>query len=72
MLKLTLSKLSFAVVNGPVKLLSRNALSLKTKFGTTASIQIEDSEERCLRDRYAVLWKAEDEENRYSARIVTT
>ena len=33
-----------------------------------ATIQMEDWEERYPEDRYAVLWKAKDEENRYSAR----
>ena len=33
-----------------------------------ATIQIEDWEESYSENRYAVLWKAKDEENRYSAR----
>jgi hypothetical protein len=33
-----------------------------------ATIQMEDWEEPCSKNRYAVLWKAKDEENRYSAR----
>jgi hypothetical protein len=33
-----------------------------------ATIQMEDWEERYPENRYAVLWKAKDEENRYSAR----
>jgi hypothetical protein len=33
-----------------------------------ATIQMEEWEERYPEDRYAVLWKAKDEENRYSAR----
>jgi hypothetical protein len=31
---------------------------------------MEDLEERYPEDRYAVLWKAENEENRYSARLL--
>ena len=32
------------------------------------TIEMEDWEERYSENRYAVLWKAKDEENRYSAR----
>jgi hypothetical protein len=41
---------------------------LKSTVIQTARIQIEDWEEGYPEDRYAVLWKAKDEENRYSAR----
>ena len=41
---------------------------LKRAVIQAATIQMEDWEERCPEDRYTVLWKAEDEENRYSAR----
>jgi hypothetical protein len=41
---------------------------LKSTVIQTATIQIEDWEEAYSENRYAVLWKAEDEENRYSAR----
>ena len=41
---------------------------LKTTVIQAATIQMEDWEERYSENRYAVLWKAKDEENRYSAR----
>jgi hypothetical protein len=41
---------------------------LKSTMIRAATIQMEDWEERYSEDRYAVLWKAKDEENRYSAR----
>jgi hypothetical protein len=41
---------------------------LKSTLIRAATIQMEDSEERYSENRYAVLWKAKDEENRYSAR----
>jgi len=41
---------------------------LKSRMIQAATIQIEDWEERYPENRYTVLWKAEDEENRYSAR----
>jgi hypothetical protein len=41
---------------------------LKSTVIQTARIRIEDWEEGYPEDRYAVLWKAKDEENRYSAR----
>ena len=33
-----------------------------------ATIQIEEREECCPENSYAVLWRGKDEENRYSAR----
>ena len=41
---------------------------LKGRVIQAATIQIEDWEERSPENRYIVLWKAKDEENRYSAR----
>jgi hypothetical protein len=41
---------------------------LKSTVIRAATIQMEDWEERYSENRYAVLWKAKDEENRYSAR----
>jgi hypothetical protein len=41
---------------------------LKSTVIQAATIQMEDWEERYSENRYAVLWKAKDEENRYSAR----
>jgi hypothetical protein len=41
---------------------------LKSTVIQAATIQVEDWEERYSENRYAVLWKAKDEENRYSAR----
>jgi hypothetical protein len=41
---------------------------LKSAVIQAATIQVEDWEERYPENRYAVLWKAKDEENRYSAR----
>jgi metal-responsive CopG/Arc/MetJ family transcriptional regulator len=41
---------------------------LKSTVIQTATIQMEDWEERHSENRYAVLWKAKDEENRYLAR----
>ena len=41
---------------------------LKSTVIEAATIQMEDWEEGCSENRYAVLWKAKDEENRYSAR----
>jgi hypothetical protein len=34
----------------------------------SATIELEDMEERYPENRYVVLWKAKDEESRYSAR----
>ena len=41
---------------------------LKSTVIQAATIQVEDSEESNPENRYTVLWKAKDEENRYSAR----
>ena len=41
---------------------------LKSTVIQAATIQIEDWEKGYSENRYAVLWKAKDEENRYSAR----
>ena len=41
---------------------------LKSRVIQAATIQIEDWEERYPDDRYTVLWKDKDEENRYLAR----
>jgi hypothetical protein len=41
---------------------------LKSAVIQAATIQVEDWEECYPENRYAVLWKAKDEENRYSAR----
>jgi hypothetical protein len=41
---------------------------LKSTIIQAATIQMEDWEGRYSENRYAVLWKAKDEENRYSAR----
>jgi hypothetical protein len=41
---------------------------LRSTVIQAATIQMEDWEERYSENRYAVLWKAKDEENRYSAR----
>ena len=41
---------------------------LKSTVIQAATIEMEDWEERYSENRYAVLWKANDEENRYSAR----
>jgi hypothetical protein len=41
---------------------------LKSTVIQAATIQIEDWEEGNPENRYTVLWKAKDEENRYSAR----
>ena len=41
---------------------------LKSTVIQAATMQMEDWEERYPENRYAVLWKAKDEENRYSAR----
>ena len=41
---------------------------LKSTVVQAATIQMEDWEEGYSENRYAVLWKAKDEENRYSAR----
>jgi hypothetical protein len=41
---------------------------LKSTVIQAATIEMEDWEERYSENRYAVLWKAKDEENRYSAR----
>jgi hypothetical protein len=41
---------------------------LKSAIIQAAIIQMEEWEEHYLENRYAVLWKGEDEENRYSAR----
>jgi hypothetical protein len=41
---------------------------LKSTVIRAATIQMEDSGECYSENRYAVLWKARDEENRYSAR----
>jgi hypothetical protein len=43
---------------------------LKSTVIQAALIQMEDWEELCSENRYAVLWKAKDEENRYSARTL--
>jgi hypothetical protein len=43
---------------------------LKSTVIQAAIIQMEDWEELCSENRYAVLWKAKDEENRYSARTL--
>jgi len=40
---------------------------LKSTVIQAATIQMEDWEERYSENRYAVLWQAKDEENRYSA-----
>ena len=40
---------------------------LKSTVIQAATIQLEDWEEPHPENRYAVLWKAQDEENRYSA-----
>ena len=41
---------------------------LKSTVIEAATIQMEDWEDGYSENRYAVLWKAKDEENRYSAR----
>jgi len=41
---------------------------LKGRVIQAATIQIEDWEELSPENRYIVVWKAKDEENRYSAR----
>jgi hypothetical protein len=41
---------------------------LKSTVIQAATIQMEDWENVSPENRYAVLWKAKDEENRYSAR----
>jgi hypothetical protein len=41
---------------------------LKSTVIQDATIQMEDWDERYSENRYAVLWKAKGEENRYSAR----
>ena len=41
---------------------------LKSRVIQAATVQIEDSEDLHPENRYTVLWKAKDEENRYSAR----
>lgn len=41
---------------------------LKSRVVQAATIQIEDCEDRQPENRYTVLWKVKDEENRYSAR----
>jgi hypothetical protein len=41
---------------------------LKSKIIQSATIQMEDWEERYHKSRYTVLWKGEDEQNRYFAR----
>ena len=41
---------------------------LKSTVIQAATIQMEDWENGSSENRYAVLWKAKDEENRYSAR----
>jgi hypothetical protein len=41
---------------------------LKSTVIQAATIQMEDWENDSSENRYAVLWKAKDEENRYSAR----
>ena len=41
---------------------------LKSTVIRAATIQMEDWEEPYSKNRYAVLWRAKDEENRYSAR----
>jgi hypothetical protein len=41
---------------------------LKSTVIQAATIQMEDWEEACSENRYAVLWRAKDEESRYSAR----
>jgi hypothetical protein len=41
---------------------------LKRAVIQAATIQMEEWEERYPEDRYAVLWKAKDEENRFLAR----
>lgn len=41
---------------------------LKSTVIQAATIQMEDWENGSPENRYAVLWKARDEENRYSAR----
>jgi hypothetical protein len=41
---------------------------LKSTVIQAATIQMDNWEERYPENRYAVLWKAQDEENRYSAR----
>lgn len=41
---------------------------LKSTVIQAATIRLEDWEEDHPENRYAVLWKAQDEENRYSAK----
>ena len=41
---------------------------LKSTVIEAATIQMEDWEERYSENRYAVLWKAKNEENRYLAK----
>jgi hypothetical protein len=41
---------------------------LKSAIIHGATIQMEDWEESYLENRYAVLWRGKDEENRYAAR----
>ena len=41
---------------------------LKSRAVEATTIQIEDCEDRHPENRYSVLWKSKDEENRYSAR----
>jgi hypothetical protein len=41
---------------------------LRSTVIQAATIQMEDWEERYSENQYAVLWKAKDEDNRYSAR----
>jgi hypothetical protein len=41
---------------------------LKSRVVQATTIQIEDCEDRHPENRYTVLWRAKDEENRYSAR----
>jgi hypothetical protein len=41
---------------------------LKSRMIEAATVQVEDWEDRQPENRYAVLWKAKNEENRYSAR----
>jgi hypothetical protein len=57
-----------AIVHGPILGITLEMKIRKSARVNDALIEIEDQEERDPDNRYTVVWRAKDEENRYSAR----
>jgi hypothetical protein len=57
-----------AIVHGPILGITLEMKIRKSARINDALIEIEDQEERDPDNRYTVVWRAKDEENRYSAR----